>query len=351
MKSEMINRIVDEFSDLPIGKHEMKNRLYLILEDYDITAAEKALVIREENENEYLIDRFLIAKTVKGCTERTIQYYKKELRKILLIRIRKNVSDITADDITLYLAEREYRDGASSITCDNELRVLRSFFSWLRIEDYVSKNPCEKIERIRHKGAKKKAFTEMEIEDMRCSCNNNKERAIVEVLLSTGCRVSELIQIKIKDIKDDELIVHGKGEKDRKVFLSAKAQKAINMYMDEREDDNEYLFPAMLSAPERAAQPNRVYKSYYKDKRNIKSEGHMDKSSIEQCIRRIKKRAGVEEAYPHKFRRTCATMALRRGMPIEQVSRMLGHEQLSTTQIYLDMSDDDLKAAHKKFVI
>lgn len=349
MKSEMINRIVDEFSDLPIGKHEMKNRLYLILEDYDITAAEKAIVVREENESEYLIDRFIIAKKVKGCTERTLQYYRKELRKILLIKIRKKVSDITADDITLYLAEREYRDGASSVTSDNELRILRTFFSWLRIEEYVVKNPCEKIERIRHKGAKKKAFTEMEIEDMRCSCINNKEKAIVELLLSTGCRVSELVQIKINDIKDDELIVHGKGEKDRKVFLSAKAQKAINMYMNEREDDNEYLLPAMLSFGDGRI-VSRRRRSSYKDKRNIKNEGHMDKSSIEQCIRRIKKRAGVEEAYPHKFRRTCATMALRRGMPIEQVSRMLGHEQLSTTQIYLDMSDDDLKAAHKKFV-
>lgn len=345
----MINRILDEFSDLPISPHEMKNRLLIVLQDYEVTAAERSIVIREENENEYLIDRFIIAKKVKGCTERTLRFYRTELRKILLLRIRKKVSEIKADDITLYLAEREYRDGVSSVTADNELRVLRSFFSWLRIEEHIAKDPCERIERIRHKGTKKKAFSENEIEDMRWACKTNKERAIIETLLSTGCRVSELVQIKKSDINNDEMTVHGKGEKDRTVYLSAKAQKAIKMYLNEREDDNPYLFPKMLSAPEIKA-TGRNMKESYKDKRNIKPEGHMDKSSIEQSVRRIKKRAGVEEAYPHKFRRTCATMALRRGMPIEHVSRMLGHEQLSTTQIYLDMTDDDLKAAHKKYV-
>lgn len=349
MKDELINKIVDELFDLAIDPHELRNRLVLIMRDYTITEAETSLVVREKNENEYLIDRFIIAKKVKGCTNRTLQFYRNELRKILLFKIQKDASAITADDITLYLAEREYRDGVSSVTCDNELRALRTFFAWLRIEEIITKNPCEKIERIRHKGKKKKAFTEMEIEDLRVACGNNKERAVIEVLLSTGCRVTELVNIKIKDIVHDELIVHGKGQKDRKVYLSAKAQKSIELYINERTDENPYLFPKMLSAPEQVKQKSNI-RNAWKEKKNVMEKGHMSASSIESMIRRIKKRAGVEEAYPHKFRRTCATMALRRGMPIEYVAQMLGHEQLSTTQIYLDLTDDDLKSAHKRYV-
>ena len=348
MKRELINTIVANFSDSAIDPNEMVNRLILIFKDYEVKPAETAIVAREENENEYLIDRFILHKQVKGCTERTLRYYRTELRKILLIKIHKSVKEINADDITLYLAQREYVDGTSRTTCDNELRCLRTFFNWLRIEEIVIKNPCEKIERIKHKGKKKEAFTEMEIEDLRFACRSYKEKAIIEILLATGCRVSELVQIKISDINGNELIVHGKGEKDRKVYLTAKAQKAIEVYLNERNDKNPFLFPKMLciTVQKKVGSP----KDSYKMAENICNEGHMDKSSIEQTVRRLKKRAGVKEAYPHKFRRTCATLALRRGMPIEQVSKMLGHEQLSTTQIYLDLNEEDLKMAHSKYV-
>ena len=159
---------------------------------------------------------------------------------------------------------------------------------------------------------------------------------MIELLLSTSCRVSEVAQILIEEIDGERILVHGKGEKDRYVYLNAKAQLMLERYMSERKDKSPYLFPRCRDG--------------WRNPKNIE-EGHIDMATIEQMTRKIAKRAGVERANPHKFRRTCATMALRRGMPIEQVSKMLGHEQVSTTQIYLDLTEDELALAHKKYVI
>ena len=187
---------------------------------------------------------------------------------------------------------------------------------------------------------------------MRSHANSEKEKLIIEVLLSTGCRVSELVNILITDIDGERVLVHGKGEKERYVYLNAKAMLAIESYMSQRRDRNPYLLPRMKSVREISHKRKKEeYKDLWKDPENICDEGHIDKGTVEQTTRRIAERAGVEKANPHKFRRTCATMALRRGMPIEQVSRMLGHEEIATTQIYLDLSEDELEQAHKKYVV
>ena len=172
---------------------------------------------------------------------------------------------------------------------------------------------------------------------------------MVEILLSTGCRVNELAHIKKTDIKNDSILVHGKGDKDRIVYLNAKAQIALERYMSEREDKSEYIFPK-CSGNIKDKRINSVKRNWYKYKDMVANEPS-DVTNIETTVRRIGNRAGVKNTHPHRFRRTCATFALRRGMPIEQVSKMLGHEQISTTQIYLDLAEEELEQAHKKYVV
>ena len=347
MRQECMERIVLSLSKRGITDTSISQDLIIILSDYEITMRETAIAVRCEDRNKYCLQKFLVAKTVKGCTDRTLDLYKKEIWKILE-NINKLVDEITADDVRLYLALRQKRDGVAKRTADNELRYLRSFFSYLTAEEVISKNPVAKIDRIKCDKAKKKAFTEMEVEKIRGACKNTWETAVVEILLSTGCRVSELVNIKIEDIEGDQLVVHGKGNKDRVVYLNAKSMVAIEKYLAERKDNNAYLFPGSVSISTQKHKKDGI--NWYRYPERL-TDGHCDKGSIEGKIRKMGKRVGVEGAHPHKFRRTCATFALRRGMPIEQVSKMLGHEQIGTTQIYLDLTEEDLKQAHKKYVV
>ena len=213
----------------------------------------------------------------------------------------------------------------------------------------------KKVDPIKREKTQKEAFTDYEIEELRAAANGKREKMILEVLLSTGCRVSELVQIQVSDLDFDEnrALVHGKGNKDRWVYLNAKAVYAVKSYLADRKDMNPYLLPRMKSigATSKVKVSQRTYCDWWMNPENVENDGHTDKSSLEGITRRMAKRAGVQRANPHKFRRTCATMALRRGMPIEQVSKMLGHEQISTTQIYLDLSEEDLRRSHKTYVV
>lgn len=354
MKSQVINDIIMMLNDRGINTDGITDSLYIIMRDVEIIPAETALVVRDDRCNDNLLNRFLAAKMVKGCTEKTIAAYKNTLRTILK-RFNKSVIDITSDDIRLYTAYRLTQDGISKSFMNTELRYLRTFYAYLECEEIIQRNPMKKIDVIKEPKKKKKAFTELECERLRASCRTSMEIAIVELLLSTGCRVSELCMIQIPEIDGDKVTVHGKGNKDRIVYLNAKAQLAIEKYLDDRKDNNEFLFPRGINFNDTAEKKRTLNKlkgnkEWYKFPELI-SSGSRDKGSIEACVRKIGQRAGVENCHPHRFRRTCATMALRRGMPIELVSKMLGHEQISTTQIYLDLSEKDIADAHHKYVV
>lgn len=326
-----------------IPVEEAKNELYMIADKYEITSRCTEIAELRTDRNAYLIKKFIIGKTVKGCSKRTIRYYQNQLVFALNI-IQKTVDDIEADDIRYYLALRQRRDGVSKVTADNELRVLKSFFQYLIQEEFITKNPAAKVDKIKYDRRRKSAFTDLEIEKIRMAAEGEREKMIVEVLLSTGCRVTELCGIKREDIDGNKVLVHGKGAKDRIVYLNAKAELAIEIYMKQRHDKNEYL---LAGGDSRAL---RHRKGWWKNPENV-TDKPLKQSTVELMMRKMAKRAGVEQANPHKFRRTCATMALRRGMPVEQVSKMLGHESLTTTQIYLDLSETELEQAHKKYVI
>jgi len=328
----------------------VENALYVLLQHYDCNKKSTELVEYIPDTNEMLIRKFLLAKKIKGCTQRTLDYYGKSITKSLE-RIGKNVVDIKTDDLRVYIALR-IRDGVTAVTVGNEKRALSSFFTWLHGEDIIHKNPMLAIDTMKQKKTKKNAFKDEEIVKMRDHLQTTREKAIFEVLLSTGCRVSELVQIKLDDFQDDNsIIVHGKGQKDRYVYLNASARYALDKYMADRQDDSLYLFPRMVSIQvmKRKGHPQKFYREWYKNPSFVVVDDHADKGTIEQIIRRIGKECSVK-AYPHKFRRTCATNALQAGMPIEMVSKMLGHDNLSTTQIYLDINDDQLKTMHERYV-
>ena len=322
---------------------KLRNIIILKLNDYDIVKKEKSLVEYTGGESEYFLKKFLVTKKVQGCTDRTLNLYGTEIGKILK-KINKPLKEISGDDITLYIANRDIKDNVSKTTQDNELRYLRTFFAFLVEEEYLLKNPCLKVKSIKQIKKKKQAFTQYEIEQIRAACKNLKETALIETLLSTGCRASELVSIKINDIKNDKITILGKGNKERVVYLNVKAQLSISRYLDERTDKNPYLFPGMV--------PVRIgkRKTDYRDSACITLDTHMSRDTPNVIVKRIAKRVNVV-AHTHKFRRTFATMALKRGMPLIQVSKLLGHESVDTTQIYLDITEDELEQAHQKYVI
>lgn len=352
MKNELIEEVIASLYSSGFTQEQadlVRNTLLIKMERYTVQKDTTELTIYEGDINENMIRKFLITKRVAGRTDRTLQMYGSYL-SLIFRKMKKSCLDVTTDDIRLYLAIRETRDNLTKVSLNNELRVLRTFYQHLQDEEILAVNPVRKIESIKGPKVKKEAFSELDIERIRDSCRTERERALVEVLLSTGARVTEVSLMRIDELQGDKIIVHGKGNKDRTVFLNAKAQLAVEKYLKQRSDANPYLFPAGFNATEKPA-TGSAKRYWYMDKDLVKENEPMNTATIEATVRKIGRRAGVTRVHPHRFRRTCATLALRRGMPIEQVSQMLGHEDISTTQVYLDLNEKDLEQAHKKYVI
>lgn len=349
LANELVTLLMPHISN--ISAQDLKLRMLMILNKYDVSIAETALIEYQGDMNEIILKRFLAAKIARGLSKRTVKYYKESIT-MSLQKIGKQYDEITADDLRLYLAQRIYKDGVTKRTANNERRNLSAFYTWLQKEEILLRNPMSKVDAIKEEKVKKKAYEPLEIEKIRVACRTNRERAIIECLASTWCRVSELAQIQVQDIKDGKLTVHGKGAKDREVYLNARAIVALSNYMAERNDTNPYLFPRYKyagNAIKCGGRRNGMY--WYTDPELVDETRPMDMGSIESIVRSIGKRAGVNNVHPHRFRRTGATMALRQGMPLTTVSKLLGHESIETTQIYLDISDEELEQAHKRYVI
>lgn len=346
---ELIDEIMMNIGEYVTDQMAVSNCLYIVLEGYDIQKKSTDIVKYQGEDNQYLIKKFLVAKKIKGCTDKTLLMYGKEIPKII-DRIGKPVIDITADDIRIFLAYRMRE--VTATTADNELRCLRTFFTWLNAEELVPRNPTVNITSIKRAKQQKEAFTDIEIVQMRNNLKTSRDKCIFEMLISTGCRVSELCQIKNSEIDGDHVVVHGKGNKDRIVYLNAAAQYALHNYQNDRNDVSEWLFPKKkegLMLNDFHDYKREELADWWKNADHIDPDKHIDKGTVEHRIRMLGRKLDIK-AYPHKFRRTCATNALRAGMPIEMVSKMLGHEQIGTTQIYLDLKEDDLKMMHQKYV-
>jgi len=353
-RDSLVNELCVKLAPRYGNMQELKNALYMILNPYEITSRSTEVAVVDEDQNEALLRRFLVAKKVSGRTERTLEQYESSIKRTLEM-IGKTATEIQVVDIRMYIAIRMSRDKVANATITNEIRYLKSFFMWMQQEEIVTRNPMLKIEKIKEPKTRKEALTDMEVEKLRGAVRDEREQAILEVLLSTGCRVAELVQILKSDIQGERILIYGKGRKERFVYLNAKAMLAIENYLKQRKDNNPYLFPKSYNVADKEhkaqhASPKEKH-IWWISPEFVKPDGSMNKGTAENIMRRLAVRAGVKKANPHKLRRTCATMALRRGMPIEQVSKMLGHEELTTTQIYLDLSEDELAQAHKKYVI
>ena len=274
------------------------------------------------------LEDFLMSKTLEGKSVETVKRYKYELNR-LLSYINKSVQNITANDISVYLRMYKRIRQVSNQTLKNVRTVYSSFFMWLRDHDRISKNPMLLVEDIKVETIIKKPFTDEEREKMFRSCTNLRDQALLEFLYSTAVRVSELSRLNIEDISfsDKDLIVYGKGSKERHVYLNNRTNMYMQEYLKTRTDNNSALFVGLKSPHQR-----------------------ISKSGIEDIIRRIGKRAGVDNAHPHRFRRTAATNALNRGMPVQEVAELLGHAKLETTMRYCTVNEEAVKYHHGKYL-
>lgn len=277
---------------------------------------------------EYM-DMFISAKRIEGCSERTLAYYKATVEHMLSIIVMP-LSQVNTDDLRAYLAEYQLRNNCSKTTVDNIRRNLSSFFSWLEAEDYIIKSPIRRIHKIRTGSKVKETLSEECIERLRDSCSHIRDLAMIDLLYSTGIRVGELVNLNIGDInfEERECIVYGKGNKQRKVYFDAKAKVHLKRYLEERTDYNDALFVTLDSPFER-----------------------LKISGVEIRLRKLGRLALLDQrVHPHKFRRSMATRAIDKGMPIEQVQKLLGHQQIDTTMHYAMVNQSNVKISHRKFI-
>ena len=283
---------------------------------------------QRNKENAELLGAFISSKKVEGCSVKTIHYYESSIDK-LISTINKNVCDIETKDIRCYLADQQEQRGLSKVTIDNLRRIYSSFFSWLEDEDYITKSPVRRIHKVRTDALVKEVLTDENIEVLRDSCQEIRDVAMVDLLLSTGMRVGELVKINREDIDfhERQCVVFGKGNKEREVYFNARTKIHLKKYLEQRTDANPALFVS-LRAP----------------------HTRLTISGVEVRLRQLGKKVNLNKVHPHKFRRTLATMAIDKGMPIEQVQKMLGHVKIDTTLHYAMVNQTNVKMAHRKYI-
>lgn len=304
---------------------EVDIALTAVLQKYEVAERCTDIALTNEQGNEKILKTYIASMRLEGHSEHTLEQYSDAVKK-LLHDVPKNFADIKTNDIRYHLALYQSTHRVSPVTVDNKRRFLSTFFAWLTVEEIIPKNPMLRIKRIKQKKADKKPFSASELEKIRDNLRTPREKALVEFLLSTGCRVSEVANLQIGniDFRAGECVVLGKGNKERTVYISDNAMYYLQQYLAERVCD--------------AAAPLFV---------NGRGRG-MSKCSIEQLTRKIGDRAGVKKVYPHRFRRTMATNAMKRGLPIQYIQAILGHSKIDTTMIYCSVSKESVKAAYLK---
>lgn len=327
MKQQIIVDVVQQM--LPYLDNAQLIELQKVLEytlfDYEITKQEGK---EATNDNPKLVDDFLAAKRIEGCSEKTLKYYRTTI-EAMATSINKNIRHIQTEDLRSYLTDYQSKHQSSRVTIDNIRRILSSFFSWLEDEDYILKSPVRRIHKVKTVTNIKETYTDEELEKMRDNCTELRDLAIIDMLASTGMRIGEMVLLNKVDINfnERECVVFGKGDKERIVYFDARAKIHLQNYINSRTDDNPALFVTLRSPYER-----------------IKIGG------IEVRLREMGKTLDIEKVHPHKFRRTLATMAIDKGMPIEQLQQLLGHKRIDTTLQYAMVKQSNVKQAHRKYI-
>lgn len=294
------------------------------LADYEITQKQNA----EKKSKVDLVELFLSAKRVEGCSEKSLKYYKATI-DTMLDELQIDVKHIVTEDIRSYLTEYQERKGSSKVTIDNIRRILSSFFSWLEDEDYILKSPVRRIHKVKAASNIKETYSDEALELMRDNCTELRDLAMIDMLASTGMRVGEMVLLNRSDIdfNERECIVFGKGSKERIVYFDARTKIHLQNYLESRTDENPALFVSLKTPHER-----------------------LQIGGIEVRLREFGRQLGLTKVHPHKFRRTLATMAIDKGMPIEQLQQLLGHKKIDTTMQYAMVKQSNVKIAHRKYI-
>lgn len=325
-KSNLILKLLEQFDSNDVNK--IINAVDVIAYDYDFNKKSTALTTFVNIPE--VVKVFMACKKIEGYSEGTLINYKLLLMSFFVF-VNKNIEDIQTNDIRIFLFKYQEIKKISNRTLNKYQQNLKAFFTWCYNEGYIEKNISAKLKPIRYEEKPRVALTQIELEYVRNSCKNARDRAILEFIYSTGCRVSELCGIKKSDIDwhDNSVHLFGKGNKHRTSFLNAKAEYYLRQYLDSRNDDSDYLFVSL----------RKPYKN-------------MDKSGVEKIFRDLSEKSNLEKKLtPHILRHTTATTGLSNGMPIDEIQKMLGHASISTTMIYAKTDIENVKASHKKFVI
>lgn len=326
MKEKIIKEIEQKMASILNNeqKEKLKEVLLYTFYNIEVTSIKDELV---EDTTDYA-KMFIAAKRIEGCSERTLNYYETTI-KTMIDKLSKKVNSIETEDLRNYLSEYQAKNNCSKVTIDNVRRILSSFFAWLEDEDYIMKSPVRRIHKVKATQTVKETYTDEELEEMRDACIEIRDLAMVDFLASTGVRVGELVNLDRVDIDMQErsCVVLGKGGKEREVYFDARTKIHLQNYLNSRTDNNPALFVSLL----------RPY-----DRLKI--------SGVEIRLRELGKRINIKKIHPHKFRRTMATKAIDKGMPIEQVQVLLGHRKIDTTLQYAMVNQNNVRNSHKKFI-
>lgn len=319
MNNEIANRIQAKMAST-LSKEQLLRLRIVLNEELEVT---------ESGNNEIdLVKTFISAKRVEGCSEKTIIYYESTIRNVL-VSLNKKADQINTDDLRNYLDDYQKTSGASKVTIDNIRRILSSFFSWLEDEDFVLKSPVRRIHKVKTCKTVKETYSDEALELMRDNSECLRDLAIIDMLSSTGMRVGELVKLNRSDVDfiNRECIVLGKGNKQRKVYFDARTKIHLQNYLNSRTDTNEALFVSLQ-----------------------KPFNRLLISGVEIRLRALGRKLELNKVHPHKFRRTLATMAIDKGMPIEQVQQLLGHQSVDTTLQYAMVNQNNVKLSHRKYI-
>ena len=331
MKMDVILNITkdmeDSLTDYQLNK--LKESLIINFEKLEFIMKTDELKHQEElDENTSMIESFISSKEIEGCSDRTIKYYKEIIDKFN-DSFDKSIKKITTEEIRSYLSNYKEMSTCGSTTIDNIRRVLSSFFSWLEDEDYIIKSPIRRIHRIKTPTTVKEVLTDENLEKLRDECENIRDLSLIELLISTGMRVGELVNLNISNLnfEDRSCIVLGKGNKEREVYFDAKTKLHLKEYISKRNDTNDALFVSLREPHQR-----------------------LSISGIELIVRNLGVNTNINKVHPHKFRRTLATMAIDKGMPVEQVQKLLGHVKIETTMHYAMVNQSNVKISHRRYI-
>ena len=323
VKNEVLQNMIHQLKDEQYEK--LKEVLDMVLVNYKIEEIKDEL---NGEDNQHYVESFLSSKRLEGCSEKTLHYYESTIQ-ILLDKVQQHVKHVTTDDLRKYLTDYQNDHKSSRVTIDNIRRILSSFFSWLEDEDYIVKSPVRRIHKVKSATTIKETYSDESLELMRDNCNSLRDLALIDILASTGMRVGELVLLNVDDINfnERECVVFGKGDKERIVYFDARTKIHLQNYINSRNDENKALFVS-------------IKKPY----------NRLSIGAIETIIRNLGKQLDIPKAHPHKFRRTLATKAIDKGMPIEQLQKLLGHQKIDTTLQYAMVKQSNVKIAHKRYI-